>query len=122
MLTAILEKLNEKGWNLYRQSEDSEGSIKNGPITAENIILNEPYVILPVAEDPSEPEQVWAVLEELAIKHDRKIPEIYFSGRGYPMIGITIGIDRVKVHSPTPAYVTPNEFLCALDSFVSVTN
>ncbi|MBN1160303.1 MAG: hypothetical protein JXA43_03715 [Candidatus Diapherotrites archaeon] len=99
----ILTKINEKGFNLYDNTEVSsiqaEGVISKGPVK-DKLELNVPHVMLPTAEDPSNPEQVFAALEELAQKKGRNnMPSITIGVVKIDMLGLTLESNRVKIHS-----------------------
>lgn len=116
----ILEKFHQKGWNLYR----SNNSNQLGPDErirqnlAELLEVDGKYVLLPIADDPRDPRQVMDALEVLAIKLNREMPTIRVGCESYPLTGITLGEDSVKIHTPDGTFVSYPVFMEALDSVV----
>ena len=116
----ILEEFHEKGWNLYAyvNGMPEDETIRHG--SADGLSLGVHYVLLPFADNPSDPILVMDAMEALAVKLDRKIPTITVGGLSYPMTGITLLEENVKMHTPQGAFVPYPEFLDALDSVVDV--
>jgi len=113
----ILRKINSKGWNAYQriQELDPDEGIRNGP--AQELAL-ERYVLLPVADDPRNPEDVFNALEKLSQKRNREMPTITANGETQALTGFSLHEDIVKIHTPSGTYVNYPDFLDALDTIV----
>jgi len=115
----ILEKFNQKGWNLYKsgnvESVGAENTIRNN--LAKSLELGS-YVLLPNAKDPRNPEQVFDAIEKLSQKLGKRMPTIMVEGESLPLTGITLKKDRIKIHTPEGTRVTYPVFMKALESVV----
>jgi hypothetical protein len=120
----IMEKIHSKGWNAY--VKDWEGTDYSEEFCddkirsnlADRLEVDTKYVMLPLADDPTDPKQVMAALEALAVKRDRKMPTIMLYGTLQPVTGFTLHRERVKVHTPTGHMCTYGGFYQALDTVV----
>lgn len=116
----IMEECNRKGWNLYKgdNNKTADEIIKNN--LAQKLAIGTSYVMLPVANDPKDPKQVFDALERLAKKLDRKMQTITVECRSYALPGFTLEKENIKLHSPEGIHVSYESFLKALDSVVNV--
>ncbi|MEK6919032.1 MAG: hypothetical protein AABW73_03250 [Nanoarchaeota archaeon] len=116
----ILEKLREKSWNPYdstnTRSIGSDGVIRNGP--AEEFAIGNKYVLLPVAKNPRDPEQVMSKLEKLSVKIGRETPTIMVRGERMGWTGFRIGAQDIKVINEMGQIVPYEEFLRCLETIV----
>ena len=116
----ILEKFNEKGWNFYRRDENSNISayerIRNN--LSDSLELNGKYVLLPVADDPRDPDKVMNALEILARKLNGKMPTIRLNYSNYPLTGLTLEKNFVELHTPEGNHVSYPDLMEAIDSVV----
>lgn len=115
----ILDKFNDKGWNFYDTSDRTlcrEEVIKNNLV--EFLELGGKYILLPVADNPRDPEQVMNALEILARKLNKELPTIKVNHSNYPLTGITLGNSRVALHTPDGTQVTYSDLIDAMDSVV----
>jgi hypothetical protein len=116
----ILEKFHAKGWNMYKSHRMTglgpEENIRQS--LADRLELEGTYTLLPVADDPRNPEQVFAALEAIAVKLDRQMPTIQFGFEDFPLTGFTLREYYVRVHTPEGMYVDYSRFISALDSVV----
>lgn len=113
----ILDKFHEKGWNLYHMNQfDSKKTIKNN--LAEVLEIDNQYVLLPIADNPRDPEQVTDALKVLAQKLDGKMPTISVGDKSYLLIGFTLKKEQVKIHTPEGTFVPYSVFIESIDSVV----
>lgn len=114
----IQREFGQRGWNLYTRDPDKTASetIRQGPV--EDLEIQKSYVLLPVADDPRNPEQVMDALEALAQKLNREIPTIRVGYDSHPLTGITLKEDKIKIHGPEGTHVSYLSFLVSLDSVV----
>ena len=115
----ILEKFNQKGWNLYKSGNVEEVGAENTirKNLAKSLELGS-YVLLPSAKNPKKPKQVFEALEKLSQKLDKKMPTISVNDETYPLTGITLKEDGVKIHTPEGTHVTYPAFMEALESVI----
>ena len=116
----ILERFHEKGWNLYR-SDSIKKMSKEGIISlglANELMKDMPYVLLPVANDPRDPEKVMKRLEDVAKKTNREMPTIKVGFERYPLTGITLRDNDVKIHTPEGTFVSYETFIGSLESVI----
>lgn len=108
------------GWNLYAREEhtDPDFAIENNLATS--LSLGQGYVLLPKAEDPTSPEQVWLSLERLAIKLDRQLPTIEIKGQRVQMLGVKPNLNSIHIDCPEGIDVSYDELLKALPSFFDI--
>jgi len=120
----ILDKIHEKGWNLYHR-EDIDSIGRDNVIRqnlASKLEANVSYILLPVAEDPLDPEQVMGALEVLGQKLNREMPTMTVYGEKRPITGITLRESDVHVHTPEGTDVSYPLFMESLDSIVDTKN
>ncbi len=114
----ILKKFNQKGWSLYHKRDiekiGRDGVIRNN--LAEHLDMEVSYVLLPAADNPKDPKQVMNALEKLAQKLGKEMPTIKIGFEKYPLTGITLKADCVKVHTPEGAYLNYGDFIDSLGS------
>ena len=118
--TRMLEKSHHRGWNLYRKIGlpiDTGRTIREGFV--ERLEVDSSYVLLPVASDPRNPDDVMNALERLALKLNRKTPTIEICGIREPITGLTLFPSKIKLHTPEGTYISYEEFLSAIDTYVS---
>ena len=103
----LIEAVRNRGWNLYDSTsipdepDEIHGAetIFRGPV--DSLTVGRRFVLLPVAEKPDSPEQVFAVLDRVAVALDRAMPTVEVSGGRYPLTGILIREpDRIKINNP----------------------
>ena len=122
----ILEKIKAKGWNAY--VKDWEGTDYSEEFCddkirtnlADRLEVDTKYVMLPVAEDPTDPVQVMAALEALAVKRNRKMPTVMAYGKLQEITGFTLRENRVKIHTPEGTVCTYGVFYSALGTIVDI--
>ncbi len=118
----ILKKLYDKNWNVYPMNEvrqnliTGDDNIRKGP--ANFLEFGRPYVLLPLVENPQDPEQVMGAFERLGQKLERKIPVISFDSKRYEFTGLTLRSYNVKVHGPEGIFAFYKDFIQALDNIV----
>lgn len=116
----IKDVFQQKGWNLYDSKglgeRDHAEVIRQGP--APILELNGRYVLLPIVEDPCDPRQVLNALEVLAQKRQGQMPTICVCSTFYPLTGITLRENDVKIHTPRGTFVSYHGFVRSLDSIV----
>ena len=116
----ILERFHAKGWNLYDSSclveLGAEGTVLTGNVTT--LDVGGKYVLLPKVEDPTDFAQVLGALEKLAQRLGRNMPTIQLGFESYPLTGITLRRNYVKVHTPEGTILPYSFFMGALDSIV----
>ena len=112
----ILDKLHSKGWNVYDMTDKERigksDVVKNCLI--DKLESDRNYVILPVVEDPRNPEQIDKALEKFDIKLGREFPSIRLEGCLFPWTGFTLEPVQVEVHTPLGIDVSYSSFLEAL--------
>src|SRR3989344_9589365 len=101
----LLEKVNGRGWNLYDSTNtngnpaDADGIIRKGPVN--ELEVGRRYVLMPAANKPRSPVQVFAALERVALALDRQMPTITTSDGRFPLTGIrVINSGTIKVNTP----------------------
>ena len=119
----ILGKLHAKGWNAYKSTNSSKiGAdyiIKN--LLADNELgLNERYVVLPFAENPTDPVQVMNSLDKLAVRLNKETPTIQINGERFPWTGFIPRESNVKINTISGDYLSYPAFLRALETIVQV--
>lgn len=116
----ILEKIHKKGWNLYHKSgiekTGRDGVIKSN--LADKLEMGVSYVLLPVANNPRDPKQVMSAFENLGKKLRGEMPTIRVGFESYPLTGITLNEDCVKVHTPEGTYIPYETFINSLESII----
>jgi hypothetical protein len=117
----ILNKLSSKGWNAYCSTHTAarghDAVIRTGP--AQELKLDERYVLLPIATQPTNPAVVMAALDAFAIRHHRQPPTIAVYGETSPWTGFILYADHVKVNAPESWVVPYETFIESLDSIVA---
>jgi hypothetical protein len=118
---AIVDKLKEKGWNLYKQDAgvSPELTIEKGPATELELDIH--YVALPAAKNPKNSHQVFGALDTLAKKLNKEMPTIKVVGESHPWTGMTLHQRDVKLHTQEGIYVSYNSLVKALDTIVDTT-
>ncbi len=114
----LLDVLHKKGWNVYRSLDlmNAEDIIRQN--LAQSLEVGGKYVLLPVADNPKDPKQVFDALENLAQKLDRKMPTITVGCDSYSLTGFTLKESDVKIHTPEGTTVSYPIFIRALDSLI----
>ncbi len=116
----ILDKINRKGWNIYNSTntkqKGAEAVIMDGPI--KKLEIGERYVLMPISENPKDPEKVFRALEIYALKNNREIPTILIGFKRYPWTGFIPNKTNIKVNTIIGHHVLYREFVIALDSIV----
>jgi len=116
----VLDKIHEKGWNVYDSSNIGEIG-KDETIRknlAEALERDKRYILLPIAKNPRDPEQVMGELEIIGQKLNREMPTITGSFGKYPLTGFKLLRDRVKIIIPQGVEVPYSVFMEALDTIV----
>ena len=85
---------------------------------ANELMKDMPYVLLPVANDPRDPEKVMKRLEDVAKKTNREMPTIKVGFERYPLTGITLRDNDVKIHTPEGTFVSYETFIGSLESVI----
>jgi hypothetical protein len=121
---ALIDRVNSKGWNLY-DSTDTKGSQSEGERTLRKGPVNElkigrRYVLMPVADDPKNPDEVFSALERVAVVLNRKTPGIILEGVRYPLTGFRINKDNVKINTPEGHITSYKDAVCATQSLFDV--
>ncbi len=121
----IMDRFHAKGWNLYESTElkqiGEERVVREKLIeSAESLVVNTSYVLLPIANNPRDLTQVMRALTDLAARLEGKMPYIVVSDSSYDLAGITLYKSLVKVHPDEGLVVTYPVFLASLDSIVQV--
>jgi hypothetical protein len=113
----ILNMLKERGWNAYVSAGGTpESEIARGPV--EKLELHTKYVVLPSTENPNSSEEVFAKLEELALRLNRRMPTISIRGKKHAWTGFILEDQQVKLDTPEGPRITYREFINGLDSIV----
>jgi len=114
----MLDIINQKGWNVYKSHDlmKAEDIIRQN--LAQSLEVGEKYVLLPVADDPKDPKQIFDTLERLAQKLDRGMPSIKLGNNYYPLTGFTLMEYGVKIHTPEGVVTYYDIFVRALDSLI----
>lgn len=114
----ILQKIRDKGWNPYRSTNvkerGAENVLRDGP--AQRLELGERYVIMPIAQDPANPDQVFAALERYALANNRQTPSIVVEGERLPWTGFIPLEDQVKVNTVVGNWVSYPDFVRSLET------
>ncbi len=128
----IVDKFHEKGWNFYLKDMIRSGEERIMENLVDNLEMNVPYDLLPVANNPNDPEQIFDALEVLAQKLHRNLPTINFcyttshpagtivTEDSQPIMGVKLRERDVKIIG-SGEYVSYPLFLSALDSIVDTT-
>lgn len=117
----ILRKFNDKGWNLYKADMLTE---HGGPVItvsenlADKLEQDAKYVLLPVADKPKDYDAVMKALFHLSIKLRGELPTITVLGERLPLLGVTLGHNSVKLHTPSGDHINYAVFVKSLDSIV----
>lgn len=114
----ILIKIHSKGWNAYcstRSREIGRDRIIRECL-ADKLQMNERYVLMPVSEDPRNPEQVMRALEHYAICNNREMPSIQVNGERFPWTGFRLHKDFVKVNTIEGHFISYPRFIEALET------
>ncbi len=102
MTPDLVTAVRRRGWNLYDSTRVTEIGpeqvIKAGPV--ETLQVGRSYVLLPEAENPSDPDKVYASLEGVAVALRRETPTIEIWGSRLPLTGFRILPDVVKINTP----------------------
>jgi len=118
----ILDKINEKGWNVYetnnREITTEEGVVRQGPV--DKIEINRHYVLYPITKNPKDSEEILEELEKIAVKMNREMPTISLGNYKTAFTGFTPYLDKVKLHVPEGLIVNYSEFIDSLDSIVDI--
>ncbi len=116
----VLGILNKMGWNLYARDKGADPNFTIEHNLADALSLEQGYVLMPKADNPTDSNQVWAALEELAIRLHREWPSIIIKGQETQMSGITPHLGEVHIHCPKGLYVSYDELIAALPSFLDI--
>lgn len=118
----ILDKIHDKGWNVYKSTNylefGAENIIRN--YLTEKLELNEKYILFPKAENPKDPEQVMNALEKLTIRLNRQMPTIKINGEIFPWTGFIPREKNIKVNTIIDHYISYSEFIEALNSIIQI--
>lgn len=116
----ILSVLHEKGWNVYESPEymTADGIIREKLVSS--LEMGGRYTILPAADDPTDPKQVFDALDVLAQRFNGEMPTIQLRHTSCAVTGFTLREDGVKTHTPEGIVASYSDFLEALDSLAKI--
>lgn len=117
-LKQILEKINRKGWNIYHTTDVSRSEDIKNNLVEDGLEYNKHYTLLPIADNPKDERSVMDVLENLAIKLNRKMPTIEIHGSRHPFTGFHLRAEDVRLHTEQTTFALYDEFVGALDTII----
>ena len=116
----ILEKIHRKGWNVYNVNNlnviGGDETIRQN--FSEVLDVGNKYLLMPIAQDPRNPEEVYNELEILAQGRNREMPTIQIGLANHPLTGFTLWPECVKVITPEGTVIPYDFFLESLNSIV----
>ena len=115
----IIDIFHGKGWNLYRKDTKKSADERIIENLVDKLEVNVSYDLLPAANNPNDPKQVFDALEVLAQKLNREMPTIKVGYESHPLTGITLKEKEVKIHIPEGTHVSYPEFMDAINSVIN---
>lgn len=116
----ILQEITTRGWNAYKSTDvgsiGQDEVLRRGP--AAILECEERYVMMPQAEDPTNPNQVMAALERLALRLNRETPTIEIDGQRFPWTGFKPRESDVKVITDIGHHISYEGFIQCLRTIV----
>ena len=92
--TLLIKMVAERGWNLYDSTEATADAamspdfLRRGPVKGLEVARK--YALMPVCENTSDPKNVMAALERVALSLDRQMPTISIWPHRWPLTGFKV--------------------------------
>lgn len=110
----IISGFKGRGWNIYTERGHPDKTISNGP--AGQLEIDVVYMVLPLVDEPKNPEKVMDALTRYGYESGKKAPQITIVSQKHTFISLELKKNCIELLPLSEVKVAYGEFINSIDS------